>query len=73
MYEAKNGKICNFWMIWPVIQLINDHKLQILLFSASYIASILKSELFHGICQEITGRMPGPCLPITSHQSCLRV
>ncbi len=25
MYEAKNGKICNFWTIWPVIQLINDH------------------------------------------------
>ncbi len=68
-YEAKNGKICNFWTIWPVIQLINDHlqiwlrhicptvhrfiswitgqnvhKLQILLFSASYIASILKME-----------------------------
>ncbi len=25
MYEAKNSKICNFWTIWPVIQLINDH------------------------------------------------
>ncbi len=25
MHEAKNSKICNFWTIWPVIQLINDH------------------------------------------------
>ena len=23
MYEVKNSKICNFWMFWPVIQLIN--------------------------------------------------
>ena len=22
MYEVKNSKICNFWMFWPVIQLI---------------------------------------------------
>ncbi len=28
MYEAKNSKICNFWMFWPVIQLIN-HLFQI--------------------------------------------
>ncbi len=46
MYEAKNSKICNFWIFWPVIQLINHNNriIGLLFFAAfaSYIASILK-------------------------------
>ena len=45
MYEAKTAKNSNFWMFWSITLLIrgqNVQKLQILLFFASYIASILK-------------------------------
>ncbi len=44
MYEAKTAKNSNFWMFWLIISWIrgqNVQKLQILLFFASYIASIL--------------------------------
>ncbi len=41
MYEAKTAKNSNFWMFWSITLLMNVQKLQILLFFASYIASIL--------------------------------
>ncbi len=56
MYEAKTAKNSNFWMFWSITLLIffiswiigqNVQKLQILLFLASYIASILNCLLIN--------------------------